>query len=217
MMEQASCAESSTGKLSFSIDATGQENGGNLYTISSSGGTPTLIYQSGAAGPLQDTTSRPYRYLAFGQSWSPDDSKIAFNLHTGATGPHAGWPTVRDTIFVAELSSGSITDTIALQPGYASAGAEWSRSGSNVIAYEIDSAGQNRQLYYYNQTSKTTSTGYAGGTRPTWSPNNSSLALSVGPAPPYYYYKTAAFSTTASDIATAPANFLFGNGINWKR
>ena len=109
---------STTGKIAFEVHrgTAASTKYAKLFTISTSGGTPTLLYQS------TDGLTHSFNEI----NWSPDDSKIAFIDNTGV--PHQG------LIRIIDASTGVQTDSIA--PGYFNINSlEWSRSGLNKLAF----------------------------------------------------------------------------------
>lgn len=182
------CSLSSTDKIAFTTLASG--SGSRLYTIASSGGTPTLIYQSNTANGL---------HFYDNPTWSPDDSKIAFVDRAHSSGI--------DTLRVVSVSTGELLASIPLGATYTvSACIEWSRTGLNQIVLGIDYTNNqtyDAKLYYVTPTEGSTlTTDNVNGADPTWSPNNSFVASIVYGSSSTTLQKTATGGTTTTTIAT---------------
>ena len=158
---------SSTGKVAFVTRDQGTYGRNKIQTISTSGGTPTVLYQS------RDSDSHLYR----SPCWSPDDSKIAFIDRAGALNVHA-----YDTIRVINASTGAEIETIPMPYSlYATMYIDWSRGTLNKLALEVTDTNTNAHyfyLYYLTPTSGSTpTTNNVQGEGPCWSPDNSSVIL----------------------------------------
>jgi hypothetical protein len=152
-----------------------------LCTMPASGGSATVLYThpKGTVSVLRSPT------------WSADDSKLAFVQ---------GDSSYNFKIKVYDFASQSITDTLlssALEINHL----EWSRTGTNVIAYRHGesngSGGINPYIYYWVPvTGNTPTTDGIRGQCPTWSPNNARL----------HYEQWNATGTTNRLMSVTPMN-----------
>ena len=131
-------------------------NNTRLFLVSSSGGTPSLIYSH---------DSETFR----GVSWSPDGSKIAIS----SGGRHSGVSTY--SIFILS-SSGTLLDSIGFSSSVGNI--DWSRT-SGKIAYCASS-----NLYTIDTTAGSSPTlilsgGTNGVQSPSWSPTDWKIAYST--------------------------------------
>jgi hypothetical protein len=171
---------SSTAQIAYTTQS-GSPAIGTVQVISTSGGTPTVLYQS----PDKNET-----HFYSSVTWSPDDEKIAFIDRTHSSGI--------DTLRVIDASTGALLETIAL--GVTNwTDIEWSRSGANQLAMSVD-YGSGHKIYYVTPTTGSTpTTNNVSGKYPTWSPNNSSVVTWL----PGSIQKTVAGMTTTSTLATS--------------
>jgi len=176
---------SSTDKIAFITRDSGSYGSNKVQVISTSGGTPTVLYQS--------NTSEIRYYTS--PTYSPDDSKIAFVDHAGPTDA-ALRP---DTIRVINASTGVLLESIAIGSAKGTNTAiEWSRTGTNIIALTPD-YGNGSLLYYVTPTTGSTPwTNNVSGTQPTWSPNSSSVVTAGGSGLQKTVYGTSSSSTIAT-------------------
>jgi Tol biopolymer transport system component len=182
------CSLSSTGKIAFTTHAETRR----LFTIPTSGGTPTLLY-SIAEGSIHFWES---------PTWSPDDSKIAFVDHAGLYG------TAPDTIRVIDAVTGQLLESIGIGSTVAITNLEWSRTGSNLLAFTAN-YGSGSYLYYVSPTTGSTpTTNNVSAQSPTWSPTNAFVASISGSTLQKTVTGTATTSTIATGIFASP---------RWKR
>ncbi len=196
------CSVGSTGKIAFVRQHIGSNIGeAELCTVSESGGSATVLqtvraYQWSGSVRIYGR----YRY----PTWSPDDSKIAVVRTDTDSYMGSAW---RQTILIVNASTGAITDSIPV--ALTVSGLQWSRSGSNQLAFAAKGTSGSYQIYYCSpSTGSTPSTNAVVGTFPTWSPNNSGIAyLNSG------LNKLVPFTTSTSSVSSS----FTGSYPNWKR
>lgn len=172
---------STTGKIAF-ITQDNSSGVCSVYSISASGGTPALLYQSNSGET--HTYGSP--------TWNADDSRIAFTDRDGGGA---------DTLRVINASTGALLESVGLGSASVFVQCEWSRSGMNVVAFSMDNV-----LYYVTPTSGSTpwTNNVGRGGHPTWSPNNSSVVTYLGNQT---LNKTVYSTTTTSTIASGAFSF----------
>jgi Tol biopolymer transport system component len=171
------CSTSSTGKIAFTSYSGAITS---LYTVSTSGGSPTLIFSA-------DSAWNHALHSMGAPTWNADDSRLAV-----LRGDNAG---SSSKIMIFDVATSAYTDSISVSG--AIYGLEWSRSGINKIAFSSTASGTS-QIYYVDPTNGATpsSTGVAG-LYPSWSPDNSSIVFQRSAT----VYKSDAFSSTSSALA----------------
>lgn len=144
---------SSTNKIAFTTQVRGGPTQ-KVQVISTSGGTPTVLYQTESANGVHF-----YRSV----TWSPDDSKIAFVDRAHTTG--------QDTIRVINASTGALLEVIPLGAANNFTYIDWSNAGTDLLAMSL-----NDKLYYVTPTTGSTPwTNNVTGYQPTWSPTNTAV------------------------------------------
>ena len=142
-----------------------------VYVVSSSGGTPEEIYSS-----TDDTFSRP--------TWSPDGSSIAVVTRNKSTAVAS----------IKILNRNSPPEVLVDYPGEGpnniGYGMEWSRSGSNTLAFFMRPNSSSPFAVYVQDASETSfsptlafelpSNTYTIGGGPSWSPDNSKIVIGWG-------------------------------------
>jgi Tol biopolymer transport system component len=152
-----------------------------IYTVSSAGGTPRLAYAP-AAG-----------FDVFDPDWSPDGTRIVFDES------NAAWTLT--SLKVLTIATGNITIVIPPSPPsiyYPT----WSHHGDRIV-YETGA------IYTVTPTANATPVKVTDGGYPTWSPDDSKLALVSGKSSGIFTYT---FSGGAMQSLLGTGTFL-----DWKR
>ncbi len=164
---QAWCPASGVNKIAF-LSHTPIEDA--VYTISTSGGTPTKIYSIAKA-------NGNFRKFI---TWSNDGTELAFAVDTGTS------TNIADALKIIDLS-GNVQATLIPGKYLAIFGVQWSHSGMDKIAFQATTSTSGNSTSYDTYTIGT-STGStetkvisANSSRAFWSPNNSELAYDIFP------------------------------------
>ena len=188
-----------------------------VWIVPATGGTPIKVWECDSSFVKENGSVAGHAMPLSTPTWSPDDSRIAFErLDSGTATSYSSSGTSRTvTIMIFTTtdngSTWSYTDSIK----HSSTGAnsfypdiEWSRTGLNKLALWYQEDGK---LYYANpsSTSSITTDGATGGWL-SWSPNNSAIlhALSSN------IWKSIPFTTTTYATGTNPS--LGGSLVRWK-
>jgi hypothetical protein len=162
---QAWCPASGVNKIAF-IGHTPTED--DIYTISTSGGTPTKIYSVAKA----DGNIRKFI------TWSNDGTELAFALDTGTS------TNFKDAMKIIDLS-GNVQATLIPGKYLAIFGVKWSHSGTDKISFHATTstsgASTSYDIYTIGTTTGSTETKIvsASSSNAFWSPNNSELAYDI--------------------------------------
>jgi hypothetical protein len=209
IVEQSWCRTSGINKIAF-IALTPTDGG--IYTVSSSGGTPTKIYSL----PRSQGQINCGALEGNAMGWSPDGSKITFAERDSASD---GTITYGIKIINAD---GSGTPTVLDQgTGRAISGVQWSHAGQNnqnKLSYMrttvTNPAVTDWDLYTIDISSGTPTFLHSSGLCAFWSPNNSELVYADHSSSPYIMKKVdvASGSTTTLSISTG----YIANYGDWK-
>lgn len=213
-------ATSATNKIAFVLENPNQDTGysSKICLMSASGGTPTVLV-TGNQCSFWTSDFIMYHW----PTWSPDDSKIAvvrqWTRYTqSSNGTYSGADTGHYTIMIFDASTGAALDSIEAPGDLSNARwfidhlwLQWSRDGSNTLAFRGNDVNGNKYLYYVapisGATPSTSSVGPLGSYQ--WSPDNAALGLAMGGK---YYSLTAGSSTK-----TTVLNSFSGSIIDWRR
>jgi hypothetical protein len=165
---QAWCPASGVNKIAF-IGHTPAED--DIYTISTSGGTPTKIYS------IAKTDGNFRKFI----TWGNDGTKLAFAVDTGTSTNY------KDAIKIIDLS-GNVQATLIPDKYVAIFGVQWSHSGTDQIAFHATTstsgASTSYDIYTIGTTTGSTETKVisANSSMAFWSPNNSELVYDISAA-----------------------------------
>ena len=152
-----------------------------IYTVSSAGGTPRLVYSSATGFEVYDP------------DWSPDGTRIVFDEWNDA------W--TQTSLKVLTLATGNITTVVPPSPPliyYPT----WSHHGDRIV-YEAGA------IYTVTPTANAHPVRVTDGSYPTWSPDDSKLALVSGRSSGIYTYTFIGGATQSLSSA--------GTFLDWKR
>ena len=140
-----------------------------IWIVSSSGGTPSLLY-----------TGNPHETIQ-SLSWSPDGTRIVTTVKMGATSS-------TNQMRIINSSTGAVTDTLGFWGvsnnfGYA----RWSNSGANQIAFTIGTS-SGPYLYTYDYGTATLSSAITAGDMCCWNPSDTK----------FLYYRPTSLSSSGS-------------------
>ena len=162
---QAWCPASGVNKIAF-IGHTPVEDA--IYTIPTSGGTPTKIYSIAKA-------NGNFRKFI---TWSNDGTELAFAVDTGTSSNY------KDALKIIDLS-GNVQATLIPDKYVAIFGVQWSHSGTDKIAFQATTSTSGSSTSYDTYTIGTSSGSTetkvisANSSRAFWSPNNLELVYDI--------------------------------------
>ena len=136
----------------------------NIYLISSTGGTPTVVYTAATTGPPSPTSA-----FCESPTFNPDATKLVFEeISDGINAPR--------NLNVFDRGTKTVTTVVLLGTSSGTAvGIKWSRNGDR-IAYGYSSSSIGYAIYTVTLTSNATPLYLFAGYYPTWSPDDSKLA-----------------------------------------
>ena len=167
-----------------------------LQIIPATGGTAVTIY-----------TSPSVDLFIHSPCFSPDGSKIAFHLRNGS---------VEKSIQVIDRFTGSVLNSVTLDPAYGWSELDWSRTeGSSTLCFRktIPNTGAQGFLCTLNFNISSTPTELTpNAAYPTWSPNDSQIAYSESTNLQGIIKVFTLSTNTNTTIST-----VGGYSLNWKR
>lgn len=168
-----------------------------LQIVPSTGGTPTTIFTA----PTTD-------YIISSPCFSPDGSKLAFHFRN--------YPTGEKWIKVIDRFTGTVLNSIVLDPALGWFDLDWSRtSGSSKLIFRsfIPNSGGLGSLYQLDFNSSSTPTALTSNAAdPTWSPDDTKIAYRESTNQQGIIKVLTLSTNTIISIST-----LGGYSLNWKR